>query len=274
MKRHLMLILLLGFTMAIPNGWAAYYYVVSDAKSVTLSDCSVDCGTGVRKASSVLPLRYSSRWSSGYTTVLKANGKCILEDYGEGVVLYDLARSNSDRVVLTHECGGETLSAEFLVSQKEQDFAICAAGWHEVSFAVLPEGGDPADVFAPVADKIGYVTCGSENWSPATGGTLMALEIGKGYWVQTTAADVSWTVTGQGNPGVEIALKAGWNLIGYPLLEEGSVETVLATALATDKIDYIYSGSRVYPGTLTTLTPGKGYWVYANAAVTIRFDFE
>ena len=157
---------------------------------------------------------------------------------------------------------------------KDLSISLAGAGWHEVSFPVLPEGGKPEDVFAPVSDKIGYVTCGSLNWSPAGGGTLKTLEIGKGYWVQTKAENVSWTVTGQGNPDVEIALKPGWNLIGYPLTDEGEVETVLATALATGKIDWIYSGSRVYPGTLTTLTPGKGYWVYANAAVTFRFDAD
>lgn len=155
---------------------------------------------------------------------------------------------------------------------KEVLLSLSGVGWHEVSFPVLPEGGDPADVFAPVADRIGYVTYGSKNWSSKSGSTLTTLEIGKGYWVQTTAENVSWTVSGQTNPDVEIALKPGWNLIGYPLLEAGEVETVLATALATGKIDYIYSGSRVYPGTLTTMAPGKGYWVYANAAVTIRFD--
>ena len=150
--------------------------------------------------------------------------------------------------------------------------SIPRAGWQEVSFAVLPESADPADVFAPVEDKVGYVTYGSLKWNPLTGGTLTALEIGKGYWVQTTAENVSWTVTGQDNPDVEITLRPGWNLVGYPFLEEGDVETVLATALESGKIDFIYSGSRVYPGTLTTLTPGKGYWLYANAAVTIRFD--
>ena len=166
------------------------------------------------------------------------------------------------------------LYAEARPSLESSPLSVAGMGWHEVSFPVLPEGGDPADVFAPVADKIGFVTYGSKNWSPTTGGTLTALEVGKGYWVQTTAENVAWTVTGQGNPDVEIALKAGWNLIGYPLLEEGEVEAVLATALATGKIVYIYSGSRVYPGPLTTLAPGKGYWVYANAAVTIRFDFN
>ena len=156
----------------------------------------------------------------------------------------------------------------------EQVLTVSGQGWHEVSFPVLPTSSNPADVFAPVADKIGYVTYSSKNWSPTSGGTLTVLEIGKGYWVQTTAESVSWTVTGQTNPDVEIALKPGWNLIGYPLLEEGEIETVLATALATGNIRYIYSGSRVYPGTLTTMTSGKGYWVYAEAAGAIRFDVK
>ena len=152
--------------------------------------------------------------------------------------------------------------------------SFAAPGWHEMSCSALPEGGSPADVFASVSNEVGYVTRGSENWSPTDGGTLAELEFGKGYWVLTVASNVTWTVTGETDPTVEIALKPGWNLIGYPLLEEGEVGTVLETALAAGKIVYISSGSRVYPGTLATLVPGKGYWVYANEAVTIRFDDE
>ena len=146
------------------------------------------------------------------------------------------------------------------------------AGWHEVSFCVLPEGGAPGDVFAPVADKIGFVTQGAYNWSPKSGGTLAALEVGKGYWVQTLADDVKWTVSGTGRPDVEISLKEGWNLIGYPLASEGRIETVLASALATGNIRCVYSGAQVYPGTLATLVPGKGYWVYATSACKIVFN--
>ena len=149
--------------------------------------------------------------------------------------------------------------------------SVSVPGWHEVSFPVLPEGGKPEEIFSAVVDQIGYVARGSANWSPTAGGTLTTLEIGKGYWLQTTASNVVWTVTGQDNPDVEIALKPGWNLIGYPLLEEGEIATVLATALATGNIRYICSGTCVFPGTLTTLTPGKGYWVYAEAEGTVRF---
>ena len=181
---------------------------------------------------------------------------------------WDYTKRTDIRCSVTYTAQYERLPDEI----ESMTVSLPHGGWQEVSFAVLPAGGDPADVFAPVEDKIGYVTYGSMNWNPLTGGTLTALEFGKGYWVQATDENVAWTVTGQTNPDVEIALKAGWNLIGYPLLGEGEIETVLETALATEKIDFIYSGSRVYPGTLTTLTPGRGYWVYANAAVTIRFD--
>ena len=193
----------------------------------------------------------------------------------------DLSTKSSWSAIALFNCPGCPTDYEYFLRvlesvaeskpAKAMPLSLAGTGWHEVSFSVLPEGGKPEDVFAPVEDTIGYVTYGSQNWNPLTGGTLTALEIGKGYWVQTTADKVTWTVTGQPNPDVEIALKAGWNLIGYPLLEEGEIETVLAAALATGNIRYIYSGSRVYPGTLTTMTPGKGYWVYAEAAATIRF---
>ena len=184
----------------------------------------------------------------------------------DALTVAEAGKSVTGHAVAVKTSGGDDPVAQDLTLN------LAGVGWHEVSFSVLPAGGKPEDVFAPVAGKISYVTYGSKNWSPAGGGTLTALEIGKGYWVQTTAESVTWTVTGQGNPGVEIALKPGWNLIGYPLLEEGEVETVLATALTTGNIRYISSGSRVYPGTLKTMAPGKGYWVYAEAAATIRFD--
>ena len=200
----------------------------------------------------------------GYTLVgwydAKTDGKPV-SPYGE------ITRSATFYAIWTENADVE----DTFVDQK---LSLSGAGWHEVSFPVLPEGRKPEDVFASIEDKISYVTFGSQNWNPLSGGTLAALEIGTGYWVQTKAENVSWTVTGQGNPDVEIALKPGWNLIGYPLLEESEIETVLATALATGNIRYIYSGSRVYPGALTTMTPGKGYWVYAEAAATIRFDVK
>ena len=152
------------------------------------------------------------------------------------------------------------------------DMSLAKTGWHLVSFSALPDDPSPANVFADVADKIDQVVQGSKVWKPGSGGRLTEIEIGIGYWVRTKADNVSWVVAGVTNPGVEIALSKGWNLVGYPLLESASPATVLKTAYNTGRFTQIVNGSKVYPGRLDTLEPGKGYWVYAPEACTITFD--
>ena len=152
------------------------------------------------------------------------------------------------------------------------DMSLAKTGWHLVSFSALPDDPSPANVFADVADKIDQVVQGSKVWKPRSGGRLTEIEIGLGYWVRTKADNVSWVVAGVANPGVEIALSKGWNLVGYPLLESASPATVLKTAYNAGKFTQIVDGSKVYPGRLTTLEPGKGYWFYAPTACTISFD--
>ena len=156
------------------------------------------------------------------------------------------------------------------------ELTLAASGWNQISFSVLPDDASPENVFAEVQDKIEYVVSGSENWRPGKGGTLQAISIGTGYWVSSKGKGVSWTVTGYGSPGVEIRLRAGWTMIGYPLLEERPVEEALATAIAAGKVVRITKGSENWSagkgGNLTTLKPGQGYWVYAPNECVITFD--
>ena len=150
--------------------------------------------------------------------------------------------------------------------------SLTSAGWHLVSFSALPNDPSPAAAFADVADKIDQVVQGSKVWKPKTGGRLTKLEVGIGYWVRTKEDNVAWTLGGLSNPGVEIALSKGWNLVGYPLPASGSPAIVLKTAYGAGKFTQIVDGSKVYPGRLEALEPGKGYWFYAPAACTITFD--
>ena len=117
-----------------------------------------------------------------------------------------------------------------------------------MSFNVLPDAPSPAVVFANVADKIDRVVQGSKVWRPSSGGRLAEVQIGVGYWVRTTADNVSWSVEGAPNPGVEISLSKGWNLVGYPLPDNGVTATVLKTALDSGKVTKVVSGAKVYPG--------------------------
>ena len=155
-----------------------------------------------------------------------------------------------------------------------QMITLSKAGWNRVSFNVLPDNPSPEEVFADVADKMDRVVQGIRTWKPGAGGRLAKLQIGVGYWVLTTEDNVTWSIAGSPNPGVEISLSKGWNLVGYPLLESGATATVLKTALDSGKVTKIVSGASVYPGRLTTMSPGGGYWVYAPSECTITFDCD
>lgn len=158
--------------------------------------------------------------------------------------------------------------------QYELTLSLPAVKWHQVSFNVRPDDPSPAAVFADVIDQIDFVTTGDlRYWDPVSrDGTIGAIEIGAGYWVRTKSPNVGWTLAGQPDQAATIALKKGWNLIGYNLLEEGPVAEVFSTALGTGFIDMVINGNAFYPDTLTTMSPGKGYYVYASQACTISYD--
>lgn len=148
-------------------------------------------------------------------------------------------------------------------------------GWNQISFNVLPDDASPESVFGEVADKISSVIDGNRNylnWRPGKGGTLEEIVVGAGYWVFAKEAPVSWTVTGMGDPSVEIKLTAGWNMIGYPLPEERPIAEALRTAIEGNLIKTIVGDGNWPKGTLTTLSPGNGYWFYVPQACTITFD--
>ena len=157
-----------------------------------------------------------------------------------------------------------------------QTITIPRAGWNLVSFNVLPDDPSPAVVFADVADKVQSVVSGTRRWTPQNGGRLAELKLGVGYWVKTTADNVEWTVRGKSDEGVSIAILAGWNLIGYPLLEAGDPGTVLKSAVDAGFVTSIVSGTRRWTpqngGRLTEMAPGVGYWLKSERAGTINFD--
>ena len=177
---------------------------------------------------------------------------------------------------LTVAESGKTIADRTIVVTDviEQKFDLSGARWHMISFNVLPADPSPAAVFKSVAGKIDSVVRGSSTqlWIPGVGGTLKTIEVGAAYWVLTTASSVSWTVSGKAQPDAAIKLNKGWTMIGYAPRAEGDVTTVLKTALATNKITDIVDGTKVYPGTLKKMTPGKAYWVNATEAMTITYD--
>ena len=141
-------------------------------------------------------------------------------------------------------------------------------GWHLVSVPVAPDGATVGGVFSG-NDGVGGVK-GADG--EELGGDA-AVNVGDGYWVETTKDDVEVEVEGVGDETREILLNAGWNLVGYTLPRMGRVEDVLRTALTEGKVTEIVNGTSTYPGGgLVTMNSGEAYWMYAPAICRISFE--
>jgi hypothetical protein len=97
---------------------------------------------------------------------------------------------------------------------------------------------------------------------------------GKGYWVNMSVAK-TLTVTGRELPAPPsvpptYSVVTGWNLIGYKSLTAKTIATYLTSTNSRLPV-YGFTGGTYYALTATAdnLQPGRGYWVYFNAAGTI-----
>ncbi|MGV8152069.1 MAG: S8 family serine peptidase [Candidatus Nanoarchaeia archaeon] len=103
--------------------------------------------------------------------------------------------------------------------------------------------------------------------------SLVKLDLGNAYWVDASE-DIVFEVSGANYSNYSIDLQKGWNLVGYPINNEKSVESALESI--KDKYDIIYTydaenslwefyspySTEIYENSLETLEAGKGYWIY------------
>ncbi len=173
-------------------------------------------------------------------------------------------------------------------------------GWNLISIQVGPETGfAPAEIERNIANEKGepvqalvsawnaYPLGGSNVWAtfqaaiPAAQLGLDAVRPGRGYWVQVNQPSFLRLTNEPWNGSV--SLQPGWNLVGFPGLRVESsglsLESVFRSQLTNIQqvwtFDNSPSGQR-YRGydvsgrqplkELTTLEPGRAYWVYSQAA--------
>lgn len=177
-----------------------------------------------------------------------------------------------------------------------------------VSYSIVGGGNPPAPVLHYVLDHFpktfDLTTTPTQvsadiatSWSvtnPITGFTNAE----RWFSNQQTAANVTgpqtfhFTYQHQYN----ISLAAGWNLISLPLIpDDGSITSILAHQIATKEVSIVWAYSannktwqsfnpqlvplpvpragRVFnPNTLSTMTDGKGYWIYTFSPTSILID--
>ena len=166
------------------------------------------------------------------------------------------------------ECDGLICPHHDLESERIIQTLDLKAGWNLVSFYV--ETGDmaPATVLAPIDEYLVQIKSLTQSYHPSVSSflnSLTSLNVSDGYWLKVTE-DVSFEIEGEVPAGVSIAVKEGWNLLGYPkengvaLADElNSLDsTLLQIKNLTDSYD---PQLPEFLNTLTTMTPGLGYWL-------------
>lgn len=110
-------------------------------------------------------------------------------------------------------------------------------------------------------------------------GTLQQLNASESYKVETSSAtarqrlsEIAW------NPATPIALKSGWNWLGYPVSQTMSVDEAFAPT-ATENLDVIVGQNgfaqfdgESWVGTLETLSPGLGYMYHSQSPKNVVYN--
>jgi hypothetical protein len=200
----------------------------------------------------------------------------ILDDTMEGPdVTFD--------VTLSSPTGGASLGSPakttVTINQSIATFTYdLVKGWNMISVP-LTLNNDSVEAFFPASVKANltdmwYYDNGSWNYYSYTRGYspkyahLTNVTPGKGYWVKLSS-NASFTISGRSYVTGVPAAGSGWTMIGVM-----DVNSVNATTAYPGNKDmwyydngqwYYYSGTRGYSpkySHLSTLEPGKGYWVH------------
>jgi hypothetical protein len=100
---------------------------------------------------------------------------------------------------------------------------------------------------------------------------LTTLDREMALWVEVSA-DSWWTLAGLVPAQTQIALKVGWNFVGYPSFISRTVEEVLA-GVSYQTVESYAEDPPFYLGRLSSLdmmVAGNGYWVHVSTDAIIE----
>jgi hypothetical protein len=113
---------------------------------------------------------------------------------------------------------------------------------------------------------------------PAFINTLKGLNVKDGYWVKVSEA-TSFELEGSVPEGASIAVKPGWNLVGYPR-ESGAAPPNELTSLGDTVLQFKNLKDSYNPAlpafinTLKVITPGLDYWLKVSEDLCLSGIFS
>jgi hypothetical protein len=141
-------------------------------------------------------------------------------------------------------------------------------GWNLVSLNVSPPDHSLQALLASIAPLVQQVKGTDGVYIPGNPySTLTSLSDGKAYSIRMSAAS-TWNLSGSPIPvDTVLPLQNGWNMVAY--LPRASMQVATAIFNIRFWLEQVKGTDGVYiPGspysTLTTMDPGKGYWIKIN----------
>ena len=158
-----------------------------------------------------------------------------------------------------------------------------ADGWNLVSFNLILANTNLETILADISgdyDKVMYYDAASGIWRshipgrPSHYNNLESWDRTMGVWIRTTE-DTILTVEGARPDSTSVTLYPGWNLVGLPSETSGTH----GIPVEVTRIGYFHA-SEEYNMAYTidvsgfVFEPGKGYWVYNDAGVSVQWDID
>ncbi|MFH0876427.1 MAG: hypothetical protein V1859_10905 [archaeon] len=232
----------------------------------------------------IISLRTVYGNSTSYSIAFLENG--IADSVAASSASYSVESANNNAEPAGN-MSSASLYGEFgkkqLIQESNKIIAL-ASGWNLISFPLGLKNESITNAVSGISPSLsivyrydGGVTWKSYDGAGGSPDTLSSIAPGKGYWVKMTNSEDLENI-GYVLDYVSIPLSSGWNLIGYPKSASRSLTEVFSNITDNLAIVYRYDGGVIWksydgpggsPDTLTTLSPGKGYYVKMNNADTL-----
>ena len=206
----------------------------------------------------------------------------------DGVVCYYIEASDGTRNSTHPETMARTYPHEIDIISVAPSINIpLDLGWNLISFPLIQTDESLDEVLWSIDGKWDYIQAydasnTSDHWKsnisyrPDQLNDLKTLDHTMGFWINITESNMTLSISGNISTSTSIPLYAGWNLIGYPTLNNTVIVSDAFWGTGVDKVE-VFDPAATYlcneVGPTYIMRPGEGYWVHVPADTVWTVDW-
>ena len=149
-----------------------------------------------------------------------------------------------------------------------------SSGWNLISVPIEPISSSIISVFNPIVTNVAIIKSSDGYYKPNLPNqiqSLLNIELGKSYLVKVNNP-CFLLINGYERDSVIVSLNTGWNMLGYPETTTKDISIVLQDIWSQVQSIHSYTEYKDQTsGTLQSLLPGAGYYIYVTEPVNIIF---